>query len=73
MTQGHQEPPYLLKVKADGNVVSALGLFAPATEPCFAECSDHTRVHVVEVLDRFTGRVPIGPDLPASEDTPAGT
>jgi hypothetical protein len=69
----YRDQPYLLELNADGSVAAAFGPFAPGTEPSLGECSAETQVHDAELLDRLTRLVPISPDLPASEDTLAGS
>ena len=69
----YRDQPYLLEINADGSVAAAFGPFAPGTEPSLAECSAETQVHDAELLDGLTRLVPLSPDLPASEDTLAGS
>lgn len=69
----YRNVPYLVELGADGSVVAAFGPFTPGTEPSLSECSADTQVSDAALIDAITRLVPISPDLPASEDTLAGS
>jgi hypothetical protein len=69
----YRNRPYLLQVGDDGASLAAFGPFAPGTEPSMAECGDDNRVHDTRLLDRLERLMPVSPDLPAAEDTLAGS
>ncbi len=65
--------PYLVVLDADGSTTAAYGPFTPGTEPSLAECSPDTQVDDVTLVERLRRLVPLSPDLPAAEDTLAGS
>jgi hypothetical protein len=69
----YRDQPYLVELNSDGSVKAAFGPFAPGTEPSMAECSADTQVQDAAILDQLVRLVPTSPDLPAAEDTLAGS
>jgi hypothetical protein len=69
----YRNVPYLVELGPDGNVVAAFGPFTPGTEPSLAECSADTQVRDAALIAALTRLVPTSPDLPAAEDTLAGS
>jgi hypothetical protein len=69
----YDNQPYLVLRSEDGNVERAYGPFTPGTEPSLAACTPDMEVRSAALLGILRELLPISPDLPASEDTLAGS
>jgi hypothetical protein len=69
----HENQPYLVLRGEDGNVKRAYGPFTPGTEPSLAACTPDMEVTSAALLAMLRELLPISPELPASEDTLAGS
>jgi hypothetical protein len=69
----YENQPYLVLRDEDGNVECAYGPFTPGTEPSLAACTPDMEVKSAALLGILRELLPISPELPASEDTLAGS
>jgi hypothetical protein len=69
----YENQPYLVLRDEDGNVKRAYGPFTPGTEPSLAACTPDMEVTSAALLAMLRELLPISPELPASEDTLAGS
>jgi hypothetical protein len=69
----YDNQPYLVIRREDGEVERAYGPFTPGTEPSLADCTPDTEVRDQAVLATLRELLPISPELPAHEDTLAGS
>jgi hypothetical protein len=69
----YDNKPYLVLRGEDGGVERAYGPFTPGTEPSLSACTPDTEVRSAALLGTLRQLLPISPELPASEDTLAGS
>lgn len=69
----YENQPYIVVRGADGSGERAYGPFTPGTEPNLAECGPDTEVHDRGLRMTLVELLPLSPELPASEDTLAGS
>ncbi len=68
----HEYRPYLLVHGDDGAVERAYGPFTPGTEPSLDECTPDRQVSG-DLVSTLVDLIPRSPELPASDDTLAGS
>jgi hypothetical protein len=69
----YDNQPYLVLLGEGGEVERAYGPFTPGTEPSLATCTPDMEVRSQGLLRVLRELLPISPELPASEDTLAGS
>lgn len=69
----YENQPYLVLRREDGDVERAYGPFTPGTEPNLTACTPEMEVRSAALLGILRELLPISPELPASEDTLAGS
>jgi hypothetical protein len=69
----YDNQPYLVLRGKSGDADRAYGPFTPGTEPSLASCTPDLEVRSAALLTTLRELLPISPELPASEDTLAGS